>query len=241
MQQKVSVVMNTVNEDVFFLQRSIESYIQQVRVDMQLLISTVSGDKNIPFIQNKYPEIQIVEMPKELHPSFHGIKSPKGSFLQLNNALPFFKGEWFTFAGGNDYAYSNKLATEIELCIKREKEICYSAYDYINENNELIKKIYFREYDYEKHFIGNFVADSSIVSKRLVDKYLPFRVELNNYAYWDLWLRIFEGEGDVFCYNNHPTWAYMQDENSMHIKRWKDEKAMAEAEMDKERMLNLHR
>jgi len=241
MRQKVSVIMNTLNEDVELLQRSIESYLNQVRIDLQLIISTVAEDKNIPFIQNKYPEIQIIEMLKELHPFFHGIKSPKGSFLQLNNALPFVKGEWFTFASGNDYAYSNKLATEIELCIKREKEVCYSAYDMINSNNQLIKKIYFHEYDYKKHFTGNYVADSSVVSKRLVDKYLPFRVELNNYAYWDLWLRIFEGEGDVFCYNNHPTWAYMQDENSMHIKRWKDEKAMAEAEMDKERMLNLHR
>jgi len=111
----------------------------------------------------------------------------------------------------------------------------------IDSNNQLIKKYYFHEYDYKKHFTGNYVADSSVVSKRLVDKYLPFRVELNNYAYWDLWLRIFEGEGDVFCYNPHPTWAYVQDENSMHIKRWKDEKLMIEAEHDKQIMLSLHR
>lgn len=232
--------MNTLNEDVLLLHRSIESYLNQERVDLQLIISTVKGDKNIKYVKGKYPKIEIIQMSRNNHLISKGIKSPIGSFMQLNNALPFVRGDWFTFCSSNDYAYSNKLCAEIELCFSTSKEVCYSAYDTIDSNNELIKKYYFHDYDYTKHLAGNFVADSSVVSKRLVNKYLPFKIELKNYAYWHLWLSIFEGEGDVFCYNPHPTWAYMQDEESMHVKRWKDEKLMAEAEIDKAKMLSLH-
>lgn len=179
-------------------------------------------------------------MPRAEHPYGHGGKSPRGSFLQLNNALPHITGDWFTFASGNDYSYPFKLETERRMCIAQRKEVCYSAYDYEYEDGSH-KSQFFYEYDREKHWHGNFVADCSIISRRLVDKYLPFRTELNNYAYWDLWLRIYKGEGNVFAYNPVPTWAYIQDRSSMHVQRWADPVKMREAEADKNRMLNLHR
>ena len=162
--------------------------------------------------------------------------------MQLNNAFPHITGDWFTFASSNDIAIQTKLIQEVEMCLNNgKKEVCYSSFHLIDEIGNLIRTQLFFPYNYDKHLIGNFVSDCALISKRLVDEYLPFKVDLNNYAYWDLWLRIYEGEGNVFIYNKTPTWGYRQIETSMHIDRQKSELKLAEAKRDKEIMLNLHR
>lgn len=235
---KVSVVMNTINEREEYLSLAIESYLKQN--NCELIVSTVSDDKSISFIKNKYPECKIAVMERSNHPIRYGEKIPLGSFLQLNNGLKKITGDWFTFASSNDIGYENKLQLEVETCLKNNKEVCYSAYDFINEQGEITATQLFHEYDWDKHRKGNFVADCSMLSRRLVDEYLPFKVEFNNYAYWDLWLRVREKEGNVFCYNPVPTWGYRQDKESMHVKRYSDEKLMQLANEDKKRMLNRH-
>jgi glycosyltransferase involved in cell wall biosynthesis len=239
--QKVSVIMNTVNEHIPYLVKSIDSYLNQKDAIVELIISTVEGDKNIDFIKQKYPQAKIVTIPYEDHPISKGEKSPLGSFMQLNNGFKHMTGDWFLFASSNDWAYPNKLALETACCLKNKKEVCYSAYDYVDDDGNKLRTQSFHDYDWEKHWHGNFVADCSMISRRIVDKYLPFRTEFKNYAYWDLWLRVREGEGNVFCYNPVPTWGYRQDVNSMHVNRWKNPEAMKLAEADKNVMLDWHK
>lgn len=229
--------MNTFKEDQNYLKQAIESYLNQNHVEVQLIISTVENDTNIPFILSNYPNVEIAILPKDQHPG----KSPKASFIQLNNALPLIRGEWFCFASSNDYAQPDKLISEIHACRYNNKEVCYSAFTLVDENGEFISVRKFHPYSFNKHLQGNFVSDCALISKRLVDQYLPFNVDLNNYAYWDLWLRIFEGEGDVFTYKDLPTWNYRQDSNSMHIKRRSNKQQQLKADQDRERMLSIHK
>jgi len=236
---KVSVIMNMVNEDRDYLILAIESYLRQP--NCELIISTVTKDKNIHFVQTSYPECKLIAMNRSKHPIKDGQKIPRGSFMQLNNALKLITGDWFTFASSNDVSYENKLSLEVETCLKNNKEVCYSAYDFIDAEGAIIAPVYFHDYDWDKHLRGNFVADCSMISKRLVDKYLPFNLRFNNYAYWDLWLRIRKKEGDVFCYNPVPTWGYRQDPDAMHVQRLKDPRKIAQANADKHHMLQLHR
>jgi len=235
MKPSVSIVMNTIGEKHDVLIRSVASCLSQHGVDVQLIVSTVEGDPCIEWMAS-YP-VTVVVMPKKDHP----LKSPRGSFMQLNNALHLVKGEWFVFASGNDAIYPHKLISEIELCLEKGKEVCYSAYHSSDVNGKIVQTVSFHEYDFDKHMKGNFVSDVAVISKRLVDKYLPFRIELNNYAYWDLWLRIYEGEGNVFCYNPTPTWAYVQYDDSMHIIRRKNAGDLAAALVDRNNMLSLHK
>lgn len=226
----ISVVMNTLGEKEPLLCRAIESY-----QGCELILSTVEGDRSIRTVRRKYRKVKIVTMPRKDHPG----KSPLGSFLQLNNGLKAITGEWFTFGSSNDIIYPGSLELMKSECIKKGKEVCYTAFDYIHPDGSKSTQLFY-DYDYERHLKGNFVADCALISRRLVDKYLPFRTELNNYAYWDLWLRIYEGEGNVYCYLPTPTWAYHLHADSMHIKRRGDPKAVAQNQRDKERMLKLH-
>jgi len=242
MVRKVTVIMNCINEREDFLTEAINSYLRQKNVVMQLIVSTVEGDDSINFIGRYWSstDVLVVAMPRDKHPIATGVKSPKGSFLQLNNALPYMKGDWFCFASSNDIAYNNKCADEIEICIKNEKEVCYSSMDLLKENGRKYENVPLQDYDWDYHLKRNFVADCSMIGKRLVDLYLPFHTELNNYAYWDLWLRIRKVEGNVFIYNKNPTWGYRQDNDSMHVKRKQSKELQRQAQMDKEDMLNLH-
>lgn len=234
---KVSVIMNTVNERPDFLSIAIESYLgqQTPELEVELIISTVTDDPNIELIKSKYPLCKIVTMDRLCE------KSPRGSFLQLNNALQHITGNWFVFASSNDISFNNKLISEVEKCLLEKKEVCYSAFTLIDEVGQYLRTQLFHDYEIKKHMEGNFVSDCAIISRRLVDKYLPFKIELNNYAYWDLWLRIYEGEGNVFTYNSSPTWMYRQLDSSMHIDRALHENKVLEAKRDREIMLKLHR
>lgn len=221
---RASVIMNTIGERRDWLDKAIQSYICQ---DCELLISTIEDDVNLEYIKDNYPKAKIIITEKNSHPYSKGIKTPKGSFIQLNNALSHITTKWFTFASGNDYAYLNKIDDEVLMCEKNKKLICYSAFDNLLNDGTKTTQL-FHDYDYQKHLRGNFVSDCAMISKDIVDKFLPFRIELNNYAYWDLWIRVYKSMGDVFIYNPTPTWVYRQNNDSMHNGRSR-EQVMQEA------------
>lgn len=223
----VSIIINTINENPDVLRKAVNSYLRQG--DCQVIISTIEGDESLNL---KGVDFAVIKK------SDHVGKSPRGSFSQLNNALELIRGDWFCFASGNDYAEPHKLAQEVEKCIKSNKEICFSAFYTVTEGRKV--STLFHDYDFNKHLKGNFVSDCALMSKRLVDKYLPFNLDLNNYAFWDLWLRIYEGEGDVFVYNDSPTWNYIQNADDMHNLRKKSKTQQVIAKRDRNIMLTNH-
>lgn len=232
MLKKVSVIMNMYNEKREYLVQAIHSYLTQVGCEVELIISTVEGDINIDFVKESYPKIKLAILPKAKHLG----KCPKSSFIQINNALPLITGNYFAFASSNDYAYQDKFKLEL----LSGADVTYSAFDKVSPEGKKLNAVKFHKYDFDKHLKGNFVSDCAIITKRLVDKYLPFNIELNNYAYWDLWLRIYKGEGNVFSYCPVPTWAYRQAADSMHLVRLEDKEKILNAEIDKNRMLKQY-
>jgi hypothetical protein len=233
---EATVIMNVYGEKEAYLKEAIDSYISQKKA--KLVVSTVEDDACIEYIEKNYPEVEVVVMLLKDHSG----RSPNGSFLQLNNALDRIEGDWFCFASSNDYSAPAKIENEIMLCKSTNKLVCYSDfYNVYPEENDALKLISFHSYDFKKHLKGNFVSDCALIHKSLVDKYLPFITEFNNYAYWDLWLRIYEGEGDVFVHNPYPTWYYRQLDNSMHIERRESDDKVSQQYEDKWRMLQTHR
>lgn len=224
-----SVIINTYHEKPEYLKQAIQSYLSQT-MPVEIIVSAVNNDPNIPLIQ-KYPVKLILKPPHE--------KSPSGAYEQINNALPHLTGDWLCYASSNDYAEPHKIEREILTCQSQGKEVCYSNFNEITEDGMYVLTRSFPEYDHAKHLEGNFVSDCSLMSRRLVNKYLPFDLSMKNYAYWDLWLRIYKGEGDVFCYLPHATWNYRRCSDSMHSTRTAEQQL--DHDRDREMMLNKHR
>lgn len=223
---KVSVILNTFREKPGWLYTAIQSYRVQRDVTVQIIASCVEGDENIGMIKSMGCEIVLNE--------------EAGIYQQINSAIPYITGDWACYASGNDMACDTKFKDEINHCVAPDQMVCYSNF-YKCDVNLRVKSTYQgRPYDYNDHLKGNYVSDCALVRSDVLKKYAPFRTEWKNHAFYDLWLRIYEGEGDVFVYNPNPTWFYRFHEGSK-LKRKNNLKLQNENREIRERMLLWHR
>lgn len=212
---KVTILINTFNERPDWLCLAIESYLAN-DVPKQIIVSTLETDKNLSLLKNYGDKIEIHLSDISKHPG----RGVDGIYYQINNALPKIQGEWFTYFSSNDKALPDKLKNEITACESNNKLVCYSDFYEMSGDGIVGNKRIFHDYDYQRHLRGNFVSDCSLVHSSLIKKYAPFRNnEFGNYAHWDFWLRVFEGEGNVFYYMKTPTFLYRLNIDSQHLQR----------------------
>jgi len=212
----VSVIINTINENPEKLKKAIDSYASQ---DTEIIISTVKGDPSLKY-------------------GYKTVVSEKGIYKQLNNAVKEITGDYFCYASGNDISMPDKIKREVNILKETGKKVCYSAF-YRVENN-VKKTMFFHDYDFKKHLAGNFVSDCSMIETELLRKYLPFNERWENDAFYDFWLRVYKGEGNVFVYNPVPTWVYIIDQNSLHKTRKRDKKAWDHRNKIRKQLINYH-
>ena len=225
--KKVSVVINSYNDDPNHLRAAINSYLNQIGVEVELIISTVQGDKAISFAKAKGLKLVISEEP--------------GIYRQLNAGIEKVSGDYFCFASGNDVAMRKKLKFEMDLLEKSGKSVCYSAFNVVDAKLMNHKTRSFHAYSYAKHLEGNFVSDCSLMKTEILNKYKPFNEIFDNMAFYDFWLRVAEGEGEeAFLYNPVPTWLYRVTKDSKHVIRKKDPEAIKANEELRVIMLGTH-
>ena len=234
-----SIIINTYNDDQLLLDAAIDSYLEQKEVDIQIILTTVEGDPALETLNLKYAnhsQIDCCICALEQHPG----RGPEGIYFQLNAATALIKHHWFAYASGNDVALPTKIRDEIDICIAQNKKVCYSAFivtDHRLNHRELRS---FKNYDYDRHLKGNFVNDCALVESALLKKYLPFDETHGNHAYWDLWLRIFKGEGNVFSYNSKASWLYRTTQSSQHVMRRKHAGKLKANKATASRMIAAH-
>lgn len=231
----VSIIVPSLNEQEDIFKRCIESLLDQEGITPHIILSTVEGDPSIKW-GLEYDNVEVIYMNRDDHPG----RSPDGSFQQIVNAIPYLRGEYMFYFSSNDICQKSKGINEINKLVDG-KLVCYSSILFCDENLENVReKTYPEEYTVDRHLASNFIYDSSMVRTEIFKKYMPFS-GWYNCGYWDLWLRIYEGEGNVFAYNPEPTKMYIQHSNSMHLKR---EKSQADKERhlaDREEMLSYHK
>lgn len=226
MTHKVSVVINTLNENPKYLYEAIRSCIRQHEAEVQVILSTVKGDPCLAL--GKQFGLKVIEND---HP---------GIYYQLNNALPFVTGDWFFVFGGNDIALPNKCRQEIECCVERAR-ICYSDFVYIDAASKVTGYAKAKPYDYKDNLTGQFFYDDAMIHRSILDRFVPFREEFGNCAYWDFWLRVAEQCGpQTFAYCPKPGIQYRMLASSQHIRRKKDTAAKAKYEIEKALLRKVH-
>ena len=125
--EKATVIINTYNEKPEYLRATVEAFLNQVGVDLQIIISTVEGDPAIYGIYNGYPiEIDLC------------ISKRPGIYYQLNNAMKLATGDWITYMSSNDIPTPDKIISEIRACneanvitknhtVRPKKSVCHSS------------------------------------------------------------------------------------------------------------------
>lgn len=221
---KTTVLMNSYRENKKLFRRAVESALE-AGCD-QLILSTVKDDPCIGW-GKRYPIVIVVN------------KKP-GIFQQINAMLPHIEGDYVCYASSNDEMMPHKLYQEAELLAETGKKVCYSAFKVISKVNGKKYVARFPDYTYEKNLEASFVSDCAMVEAKTFLRYTPFVTRYGNSAYRDLWLRIYEGEGNVFIYNDTPTWVYYVTQDSQHIKAQKDNEVYQRRMFDRRMMLKDH-
>ena len=233
-----TLIINTLGNDNKKLDKIIKSGLKQEGMsDMQIIISTREGDCSEKLYNRKYhknPNVVISKVPIKDHPG----RGPQGIFAQLNKASELVKNKWVSYFSGNDVIFRSKFRREIDHCIKNNKSICYSTY--LKELNGKRTKLVFKKYNYDLHLKGNFVNDCSLIKTTIFKNLLPFKLDYHNHAFWDFFLRAYERYGNIFVYNEVPTWKYIVTNNSSHIKRFKNKNLKKVNDEHKKLMLLRH-
>ena len=202
---KASIIINTYNGNQKHLVEAVSSCLNQKRVEIDLIVSTLKNDPATKTLKGYNLRFCINDRP--------------GIYYQLNNALKMINSDWWSYISGNDTLLLNKTYQEISLCLKNNKKICYSAYNVVDNDLNFKRINRFFDYSFAKHLEGNFVNDAAIVHKSVLDKYGPMTEEFDNLGYWDFWLRVGKEHPEYFIYNNNPVFNYRISKNSRHIKR----------------------
>lgn len=188
--------MNTYLENQAWLKAAILSYKTQQDVDVELIVSAVKGDPNIALIE-KVGVSKLV------------LNEKPGIYTQLNEATKHITGDFVCYASSNDTALPTKLITEYNLLKSTGKAVCYSNFNVTDHNGRITGIRQFpKHYTIDEHLKGNFVSDCALVRSDIFRKHIPFDHQWGNHAYYDLWLRIYAGEGNVFINNPRPGWNY---------------------------------
>tara|TARA_Y100000034_G_C6804077_1_gene360876 strand:- start:24 stop:737 length:714 start_codon:yes stop_codon:yes gene_type:complete len=202
---KASIIINTLNGNQKHLKEAVDSCIGQDGCKIQLIVSTVKKDPCLITLKNYNIDFVINDRP--------------GIYYQLNNATKKIKNDWWCYISGNDVMDPKKISTEIYICKKKGKKICYSDYNVCDENMKFLYKKEFHKYSFEKNLEGNFIHDGALIHRSISDKYLPFIEKFDNLGYWNFWLRVGRDNPDAFLYNKHIAFNYRLSNSSRHVKR----------------------
>lgn len=146
-----------------------------------------------------------------------------------------------SYASSNDVAVPTKAFNEIRSAIQSNKRVCYSNYFQTDAKLKNKRVIKFPVYNYKRHLKGNFVTDCATIQTALLREFTPFRVKYGNFAYWDLWLRIYEGKGSVFSHFSGATFNYRVTPKSRHLTIKKNKATGQKRNRQKALMLSHHR
>lgn len=190
----------------------------------QVILSTVKGDPCLKWV-GKGVDVVVNDTP--------------GIFSQIKAMFPLIKEKYVCLISSNDLLLPHKLTEEEGILERTGKKVCYSSFIIKDETCNKESVYLSPPYSYANHLKGNFVNDSAMVCSDLLKRY-NLKQKYKNNTYYDLWLRIYEGEGDVFINNKNPTWVYYVTSDSQHIKRRKDKKKYKQNKLDRQAMINEH-
>ncbi len=181
--KKVSIVMPYYKKRLFFY-KTLTSIKNQSYKNFEIII--IYDDEDITEyyylkkIIKKYKKIKILIN-----------KSNLGAGLSRNKGIKFAKGTFIAFCDCDDIWKKNKLKTQINFMTKENIDFSYTAYNVINEKDEILKRKYFQERaDFRSLLRHCYLGLSTvIVKKKLLKKNLNFS-NLKTKEDYALWLKL---------------------------------------------------
>ena len=178
----VSIITPTYNSQEF-LEQTIESIVNQTYKNWELIIvDDASSDKTLNIINNYVSEFNNIQLIRN--------EMNLGAGVARNKGIQGAKGDFIAFLDSDDLWNPNKLEVQIKYMLKNHLDVCYSSYDLIDLQGELLfKKVKALEnLSYEKLLKSNYLGNlTGIYNCKSLGKIMS--PELRKRQDWLLWLK----------------------------------------------------
>lgn len=190
----VSVIMPTYNCGKF-IEETIKSVVNQTYKNWELIIVDDCSKDSTEDIINRYAECdnRII---------YHKLETNQGAAVARTKAMEMARGSYMAFLDSDDLWKNDKLEKQINFMEKNSYSFTCTAYEQIDENNNLLNKIIRPKIkaDYNRILLDCPVGNSTVIYN--VDKLGKFEVpnirKRNDDA---LWLQILKKEKYIYGLN----------------------------------------
>ena len=190
----VSVIMPTYNCGKF-IEETIKSVANQTYKNWELIIVDDCSKDNTEDIINRYAE-------SDNRIKYHKLETNQGAAVARTKAMKMARGSYMAFLDSDDLWKNDKLEKQINFMEKNSYSFTCTAYEQIDENNNLLNKIIRPKIkaDYNRILLDCPVGNSTVMYN--VDKLGKFEVpnirKRNDDA---LWLQILKKEKYIYGLN----------------------------------------
>lgn len=207
MEDKVDIILATYNTKIEYLKKQIDSILEQTYQNIELIISDDnSSQKEVQKILKEYEK-------KDKRIKLYIQEKNIGYIKNFEFLLRKAEAQYIMFCDHDDIWYKNKVEESIKKLKSENVDLVYCNATQINENDEVIKKDYFKYKNVPlikgksklaiSRCIG--IGCSQIITKQVRDKMLPFTEEVMAHD----WLAAFiANENKGIAYIEEPLFGY---------------------------------
>lgn len=175
-----------------WIQEAISSVQQQTEQAWELIIiEDCSTDHTWDIVQRAAVEDKRIKIYRN--------SQNQGVAKSRNRGMRLARGKYIAFLDGDDRWLPNKLAAQYRLLSEEKCEICYTSYEYIDENGNRIGKRYCvpQQFSKEEFLKENFIGCSTAAFSKEFAVAIFLREEYQHEDYV-FWLELME-KGALFC------------------------------------------
>lgn len=185
---KISIILPTYNGEKY-IQKSIESIINQNFTDWELIIVDDCSKDNTPFIVDEYakkdPRIKVIH-------NKNNLKLPKSLNVGFENSV----GDFLTWTSDDNYYYKNAFDIMINQLLNNKKIYMVKAnYDLIDEHDKTLESVYCNKNCLS---IVNNVGACFLYRREVYLNVGDYDCSLFGVEDYDYWLRIEKKFGEIY-------------------------------------------
>ncbi|WP_406685338.1 glycosyltransferase family 2 protein [Seonamhaeicola sp. MEBiC1930] len=210
---KVSIITPTYNSERF-IEDTIKSVINQTYKDWELIIiddnSTDTTIEIVSRFSNRNSNIRLIKNKKN-----------SGAAFSRNKGIKEAKGDFIAFLDADDLWKPEKLEKQISFMQINNCKVCYSSYELMNEEGELLNKQIsaLQTLSYKKLLKSNYVGNlTGIYNAKSLGKITS--INLRKRQDWLIWLEAIKKSGKPAMGIKESLAIYRVRESSVSSNKW---------------------
>lgn len=182
MSPKVSIIIPFYNDP--FVDQALASAVSQTYGNLEIIVvddgSTLHQQRITPFLDRVH---------------YLG-KSNGGTASALNHGIRVSSGQYIAWLSSDDLFYPHKIARQIEFMLHHQSRISFTAFDQINEHNQMISQGEAARFPSMKAFIQSFriynpINGCTVMLRRDLIEKVGYFDESRRYTQdYDYWMRV---------------------------------------------------